>query len=824
MKPSERIFILVTLFIVFIALAAHPARAQQPTPTPAASFTAEGLDVEAGAAFDGYFKYGEWLPVWVEINNRGADMTAELRVIVSGANPMQFTAPVDLPAGSRKRLPIYILPNNFSRQLVVDLVSGDTRLASRRVSVNPQATITYLIGLISTERGALSMIDDIEIPGTRRPVQLVDLNLEDLPERFEGLRSFDVIVINDLDTSSLSVNQRNAIESWVRQGGRLVLGGGAGAQSLAAGLGASLFPLSDLSTVELTSVFGLEEYIGPDSQGNSRPVRVPGPFIAASGKANGANLLAAEDGLGLLYEWKLDRGWINFSALNLSGSPFDAWNGTTEFWNRLIAEKASYPEYAAPDMSARQQFASGMSYPLSNLPMLDLPSVSALALLLTFYILIVGPVNYLFLRRRNSLHFAWITIPVITLVFSAASFGLGYAMHGTDIFVNKIAVIQLEPSGRARVDSFIGLFSPAQSAYEVTFDDGGLISPLNPYFDPWNSGAGSAVLPESRRIVLVQGNPAVVRGLNIEQWSMQSFMAEGLPIDFGVIHADLRLEGDSLRGKITNSSPYSLQDAALTFGNKYAKLGDLPPSGSADVSLDLVGSTSQNVGQPISYALFEKDLSSSGGPPPRQIEVRRAIIENLLERTPPYISSKMPSSYSASFSKTPVFIGWIDEAPPNIQVTGAEPAQQTTAVVMLPLTYSLPASGPIAFPPGLLAASLIETPTEGGTCGMPGTSAVYIQRGQAVFEFTVPPEIAPTQVENLKLNLWSDAGFFNPPELAIYDWNSSAWLTLDGVKQGINLIPSSPNLIGAGGAVRIRLSGENLQYCFYLDLGLEGRR
>lgn len=824
MKRSRHIFILPVMFMLFFALAAHPAQAQQPTPTPAASFTAEGLDVEAGAAFAGYFKYGEWLPVWVEINNRGADRSAELRVIVSGANPMQFTVPVELPAGSRKRLPIYILPNNFSRQLIVDLVSGDTRLASRRVSVNPQATITYLVGLISAERGALSVIDDIEIPGARRPVQLVDLSLEDLPERFEGLRSFDVIVINDLDTSGLSVNQRFALESWIRQGGRLVLGGGAGAGTLAAGLGSSLFPLSDLSTVELSSVIGLEEYIGPDSQGNSRPVRVPGPFIAASGQARGANVLASEGDLGLLYEWKLDRGWIDFSALNLSGSPFDAWNGTTDFWNRLVGEKASYPVYAAPDMSARQQFASGMSYPLSNLPMLDLPSVSALALLLAVYILLVGPVNYLFLRRRNSLQFAWITIPVITLVFSAASFGLGYAMHGTDIFVNKIAVIQLEPSGRARVDSFFGLFSPAQSAYEVTINDGGLISPLNPYFDPWNSGAGAAVLPENRRVVLVQGNPAVVRGLNIEQWSMQSFMAEGMPIDFGEIQANLTLEGDALRGTITNSSSYSLQDTALTFGNRFTKLGDLPPSSSVDVNLDLVGSTSQNLGQSISYALFEKDLSSSGGPPPRQVEVRRAIIENLLERTPPYISSKISSSASTPLAKTPVFIGWMNEAPPNIQVTGAETAQQTTAVVMLPLTYSIPASGPIAYPPGLLSASLIEAPTEGGTCGMPGTSAVYLQRGQAVFEFTVPPDLAPAQVETLKLNLWSDSGFFNPPDLAIYDWNSSAWLTLDGVKQGTNLIPANPNLIGAGGAVRIRLSGENLQYCFYLDMGLEGRR
>lgn len=824
MRRSILLLLILPVLLLSFVPSARPAFAQEPTPTPAASFTLEGFDVDAHAGADGYFKYGEWLPIWVEIGNNGSDVNAELRVVVSGANPMQFTTPVELPAGARKRLPLYVLPNNFSRQLVVELFDGETRLASRRVEVSPQATITYLVGLISPERGALSMIDDIEIPGTRRPVQLVDLALADLPEKHEGLRSFDMLVINNTDTSSLSPEQRGALESWVRQGGRLVIGGGAAAGSAVEGLDLTLLPLENISTSEVSSVDGLESFIATSLDDDPRPVRVPGPFIVATGKTEGAALLASEGETPLLQEWRLDRGWVDFSGLDLSGSPFDAWNGTTDFWNRLAGDHAAYPEYAAPDMSARQQFASGMSYPLSNLPMLDLPSVGALALLLLIYIILVGPINYLVLRRNNRLHLAWITIPAITLVFSAASFGLGYAMHGTDVFINKIAVVQLEPSGRARVDSFIGLFSPAQSAYEVQIKDGGLISPLNPYYDPWSSASSAGVLPESRRIVLVQGNPAIVRGLSVDQWSMQSFMAEGQTIDFGQIEADLLIEGNEMLGEVRNNSAYNLNDAALVFGTKFVKLGELAAGDTAEVRLDLIGENLQNSSQPISYALFEKDLSVSSGSPPRQIEVRRAIIENLLERTPPYISSKMASPQTSALSKSPVLIGWLDAAPPEVHIAGTEPAQQTTAVVILPLTYALPETGEVSLPPGLLPGSMIEAPTEGGTCGMPGTTGVYLQRGDAVFEFNLPVDMPPEQVTNFKLNLWSDAGFFTPPEMAIYDWQDASWLRLDGVNQGINLIPASEALIDSGGSVRIRLSGENLQYCYYLDLGLEAQR
>ncbi len=71
---------------------------------------------------------------------------------------MVFTAPVELPAGAHKRLLVYVLPNNFTRQLSIELVSGDQLLASQRVNVHPNPNVTYLVGLAAPERGALAQI------------------------------------------------------------------------------------------------------------------------------------------------------------------------------------------------------------------------------------------------------------------------------------------------------------------------------------------------------------------------------------------------------------------------------------------------------------------------------------------------------------------------------------------------------------------------------------------------------------------------------------------------------------------------------------------
>jgi len=49
------------------------------------------------------------------------------------------------------------------------------------------------------------------------------------------------------------------------------------------------------------------------------------------------------------------------------------------------------------------------------------------------------------------------------------------------------------------------------------------------------------------------GNPAYVKGLSIDQWSMQSFMSEGTIINFGSFESALTLENDRLEGTFRNT-------------------------------------------------------------------------------------------------------------------------------------------------------------------------------------------------------------------------------------------------------------------------------
>ncbi len=128
-------------------------------------------------------------------------------------------------------------------------------------------------------------------------------------------------------------------------------------------------------------------------------------------------------------------------------------------------------------MSPRSFLASSLIYALSNIPSLDLPSVKGIIIMLCIYIFIVGPINYLVLRRMRRLHLAWVTIPVITAIFALGTFGIGYTMRGNDLVLNKIALVQVGTNGDAPITSYMGLFSPRQQAYEISVQWRGAAQP-----------------------------------------------------------------------------------------------------------------------------------------------------------------------------------------------------------------------------------------------------------------------------------------------------------------------------------------------------------
>lgn len=778
---------------------------------------APGLTMQAEAAFAGRVKYGEWLPIWITLANDGANLNAELRAEVrGGAGAITYAMPVVLPAGSRKRVPLYVIPNSYSQQIQVALVdtTGNDLRNEVTVPVDPQPNVSYFIGVISREWKALTLLSGVHLPDGQRTLELVNVTVDDLPDRAQALRSFDMLILNDVDTSSLHPEQSAALTSWVAQGGHLVIGGGPNAATTIAGVVPSLLPFQPTGLADLTDVANLALYAGAEA------IRIPGPFVAATGEVVGTQILVRAGELPLLIQHGVGKGTVSFSALDLATAPFDGWSGTAAFWTHLVAPTALYPSWLPPDTSPRQVRADRLSYSLSNLPSLDLPSIQGLSLLLGVYIVLVGPGNYLFLRWRRRLHWAWLTIPLLTIAFSAGAFGLGYALRGNDLILNKIALIEPTEGGSANVSSYMGLFSPTQQNYEITVAEGGLVIPMAMGYGPWDVGR----VATGGNLTLVQGTPATVRGLSVNQWSMQTFMTESRWDDFGDVVGTFKLAGDALTGQIENATAHDLTDVVLVVGGHIERVRDLAPGATETVQINLADMGTGGVSTNLAWQIYDTMITGGADPSNRTMQNKQQIVTSLFETgLDPRWS---PAGTRMTDAAQPiVLLGWLTEAPPTIRVSQRTPTQQTIGLLYTTFDVSIPATGDFTIPVGMVPGRVIVQPVSGGLCGEQTTSAIYLSSGHADFEFRLPQDAQPPTVQAIRLSIREDGPQITPLTISLYHWPSDSWTALDESIIGLNEITQLDGLLSDDGHVRVRVATESDRNgCTYLALGLTGTR
>jgi len=203
------------------------------------------------------------------------------------------------------------------------------------------------------------------------------------------------------------------------------------------------------------------------------------------------------------------------------------------------------------------------------------------------------------------------------------------------------------------------------------------------------------------------------------------------------------------------------------------------------------------------------------------------VVESVFDQSGGFsaISSRIAWGPESGTSRRLALLGWLDSAPPEVRVASRTAGQQATALLYTHLSFDLPEEGDVTLPPGLIPGTLVEMPIEGGPCGPEGTS-IWLGRGEAIFEFQVLDETQDIQVDELKLTVGTDGGgWWQPPNTALYDWDSGAWVALSDPIIGTNVVSNAARMVSEDGSVQVRLASDSNQGgCLYLGLGLKGRR
>lgn len=510
-----------------------------------------GLTLTLRPGYAGAYRLGEWFPVMVEVANDGRDLRGVLEWSFPGA-PGQpvFRREVDLPRGSRKRITLDVFAQGFARNGTVRLIENGNVVLEQSIGIEAIEMDRFLVVVVGSDPTVLTSLSAMSISGTSGTV-VRHMSPDDLPAHPLVLRGINAIFLHDVDTAALAAEQRAALRDWVHLGGQLVIGGGTNGERAASGL-ADILPVEATRTISQGDLSPLEQLTG------SPPTPSTGPLLEARPRPGAEALPPAAP---LIYRSRLGSGMVVFSTFDLA--LLRGWSAEPNLWSRTLRPVPLF----IPGFDARVNQINLMQDAL-QLPAIQLPPASALAAFLFVYILVVGPVNYLALRRLRRLEWAWVTIPATVVVFTAGVFLFGIGLRGGQAQLLQVAVVQgSEGAPRGAATAYLALFSPVRGSYTLRFPADHLVSETRG-FDDFTARPVLAVSDD---------NGVTVPDLLVDVASVRTLIAEAPAMPSVQVQSAVQFDGADPRGDVRNVGSVTLEQAIVVHQGRYKELGDLAP-------------------------------------------------------------------------------------------------------------------------------------------------------------------------------------------------------------------------------------------------------
>ena len=503
---------------------------------------ADAIAWEIVPGYDGALRAGAWSPLTVTIANSGPDIRGSLSVRFRTGESTLFSQPVDLARGAQKRLVLPILGenNNGITELDVTLRDNGRVVQSQRVNVDVLPNAALVIGLLSDEPGVLPELANIrgaEPFGSK----LLRLTSATLPERAELLQTLNILFVHNIDTSSWSDAQRSAIYGWINNGGQLVVGGDVRATG---GL-ADMLPAQVQEIGQTGSLNGL----GKATRWRVRPEARDVPLLQLTPNPDADVVASTEAGTPLVIRQPVGIGMVVQTAFGLETLRDAGEPGT--FWPRILQTNQD-------QTPVWQQLRENGFWTLQNaleLPALRLPSVLGMLGFLLVYILTIGPLNYLLLRRFDRREWAYVTIPLLVLVFSGGAYFWGTTGRGRSVIANQLAIVRvLENRTQGQATTFLTLFSPSRRTYELGTPSDVLLSDLQPPWERQGAPLNIEYAEASVRVPELLIDVGAVRALAAEQLVTVPLLEATVRSVDGKRQVTLRNRGDAVLDDIVLST------------------------------------------------------------------------------------------------------------------------------------------------------------------------------------------------------------------------------------------------------------------------------
>jgi hypothetical protein len=799
---------IVTLFILLI-LAAPGLVAFSPLPQDQPDIT---LSVNAG--YDRYYRRGQWVPLRVYVSNGGGDLNGYIRVRTGASTSLEETTyrtPIDLPHGARKQVFLYVSPDSYASQIQVEVVDRSNHIFKRENVSLLMAQPEDVLYAVVTE-SAFGAVDLSALsPGLGTDHQ-TNWGVEDIPALADALVGLDVLMFHDVDTGNLTAEQQAAITGWVLGGGHLIVAGGDSWQRTTAGL-IDLLPVTLHGTVPVSTVTSLADYL------HLPPAALDEGMTATETKPKpSAQVLVSAGDTPLIVRQTVGSGMVDFLAVDPNAEPLRSWQDKEYLWYTLTASGGQQPSWD-DGFSYWTAAREATLTTFSNV----LPTFFQLCGFLLIYIVLLGPFNYLVLKRLNRREWAWFTIPVMIVVFSALAYRVGFNLRGSAPTVNRLTVVQVWPdSQQAQVMSLIGVQSPRRDTYDIAVDRGYALRALP------EAGIGLNV-----PTIIDEGTRYTAQSIPIDAGTIASFVASGYTaaptLDASATWHLSDNQGTHITGSVTNTLNVPLEDAVVLVKGAAQTLETIEPGQTVTFDIPIGPSdpgplTLGNSGRtysPYSYSswgygggpgwcysysglyLTIKDVMSgerflcSPRVTIRQQEIRRRyrLLSALIVDT----------DLSGGRGSGAYLFAWTAQPMVGVDLGNRPQNEEDTTLYIFDLPVTVEAATPqVEVPPGLTTWTLIETNNPNTMRDVSPSAAFQISpNDQAAFQFMPMPGMRLETVDELVMKFSGQGSLV----VELWNWSSQRWVPIYlSPDSKDTTILNAGRFVGPENAVNVRIS------------------
>lgn len=745
-----------------------------------------------------------WTPLHIVLRNSGASaLNGQLVVpVAQGVNNSNLTLAVDLPSGSRKAVVMYVRATDLSSaSLSVQFVVAGQVVDSAQATATAQPTGNLSVGVLSDDvAGVRSTLRALQFGDTPLSVTQFD-DATPLDPQPRALDMFDLIVIDNYSSSTLGADQLAALHDWVRGGGALLVVGGSSARKTMAPLPADLLA----ARLQSTTVMGALPELAALAGGS---VTASGPTaVSVASPAANAVVEASHAGTALLVDRPLGRGHLLYSAVEPTLTPLSAWPLTAQslFWERALAPGLLGPRDALVEntiqygQNATPNQDTTIANDLDTIAPEGLPSFSIYVVLIVLYVLVLGPGNYIVLRRLRRQELSWFTIPIGAIAFGVATFAIAYVHNGSTVIANVDTVAFIEPAGsRQSVDSYVGVVSPTPGDHTLdALDAPGLGWEVQGDAASFGSSGASPI-----GLQMDEGPRLMAKLIGFQTWTQRDVGLRQRISLSGTLTGHLTLRGGLVRGQIFNSTALTLHDCVATSaGSVSTPVAVVAPGQRVTVkpfalNAGPTGPSTYNNGAngPLSNAYL-------GGSPSGQVEPSSSVRFNKM------LAAVFPSGSAVSAASPLMLVCRSSAALTPLTVDGAAPSGGAVDLIVAPLDLTL-GPGPTTLTPGAEPVSTLGSTVASsyGNSNSNGNGLTLNTGDHIDMQFTPPPVEGRGSFTVATLTVGvSGSSTLNATSGQLWNWRTGAWHAID-LTTGSATLKTPAAYLGPRRQVLVRLN------------------